>query len=329
MNAAIDAPSMTIRDRLKDPVKSLFNRHRADGSPNVFVFTMPRSGSTWLMELIAGQPGFKTCSEPLNIRLPLVREHLGVTSWHELHDPALRPRLERYFQAFCDGRLHFLDPLPWRSSAYRFHTRRIVFKVIHGGEERINWFRDTFNGRIVYLLRHPIAVSLSHEVLPRLDAYVRSEYRNHFDAEQLRFAEDILASGTELERGVLAWCFENAVPLRQRTSDWAVVTYEQLVLDPRSVIDSLVQRLALVDPDRMLASVTKASAVTRKSDPATRRLLEQQDRASRRKLVDKWRDRVSPEAERHAMRILDRFGIDAYTVGEALPASSLWIGSRG
>lgn len=309
----------------KDAIKSLFNLHRPDGSPDIFVFTMPRSGSTWLMELIGDQPTFKTCSEPLNLRLPLVRKHLGICSWHQLHDPALEPVLEQYFRAFISGRLHFLDPIPWRNEVYRLYTRRIVFKVVHGGEERINWFRDTFRAKIVLLLRHPIAVSISREVLPRLDAYVESEYSLRFTVPQLALARKIIAEGSDLERGVLSWCFENAVPLADRSQDWAVVTYEQLVLEPRPVIDHLIDKLDLDSPERMIAGLTRASNVKRKSNATTRKLLEQPNPSSRERLVDKWRKTVSSDEEVRAMAILESFGIDAYRSGDVLPHERFWL----
>lgn len=311
---------------MKNPVKSLFNVHRPDGSPNVFVFTMPRSGSTWLMELIGTQPGFKTCSEPLNIRLPLVRKYLGATSWSDLHDPELTPRMEEYFRAHIEGRLHFLDPIPTRSNVYRFFSRRIVFKIVHGGEERIGWFRDTFNGRIVYLLRHPIAVSLSRKQSPRLDAYRRSKYRRYFTSDELRLADRIIERGTKIERGVLSWCFEHAVPLRQRSTDWIVLTYEQLVLEPEPVVDLLVTTLELPDRERMVRALPRASNVKGKSDAATQALLEHEDEASRRKLVTKWRSHVGTREESKCMELLEAFGIHAYRAGDDLPAKNYWIG---
>jgi hypothetical protein len=54
--------------RLQLLVKALTNVHRQGPLPNVFLFATPRSGSTWLMEIIASQPGFKYYDEPLNPR---------------------------------------------------------------------------------------------------------------------------------------------------------------------------------------------------------------------------------------------------------------------
>jgi hypothetical protein len=44
-----------------------------------------------------------------------------LTNLHTLH---------RYFQALCNGRLHAMDPVPFRGP-YRPVTHRIIFKIIN------------------------------------------------------------------------------------------------------------------------------------------------------------------------------------------------------
>jgi hypothetical protein len=313
-----------MKKKLGNIIKSKSNIHRPDGSPSVFLFSMPRSGSTWLMELIWTQPGFKSCDEPLNLRSSLVRKNLGISEWKDLYDQDATLAMESYFRAFCDGRLGFMNPSPLRRH-YRPLTQRIVFKVIHGGEDRINWFRDAFNSRIVLLLRHPIAVSLSREVYPRLHAFLNSDYRRHLTKDQLDYANRIFDGGTGLERGVLSWCLQNMVPLREACDDWAIVSYEQLVLEPRPVVMHLAHKLNLPEPERMLNHLATPSGVKAKSDAATQEVLG--NTANRRSwLVEKWRERVGSSEERRVMEILERFELDAYRWGNLRPAERLWIG---
>lgn len=312
--------------RVKNVIKSISNIHRPNGEPNVFLFSTPRSGSTWLMELIWSQPGFKCCNEPLNLRKPLIRQYLGISEWQGLCRQDATQAFYRYFQAICEGRISFMNPNPLHRY-YRPMTRRIVFKIIHGGEDRINWFRDTFNGRIVYLLRHPIPVSLSREVYPTLDVFRNTDYRRHFTEEQLQYARKIVDSGTKLERGVLAWCLQNAVPLREVSQDWAVISYEQLVLDPRPVIEYLALKLSLPKPERMINCLAIPSASNGKSDTQTQQIV-QRGVERRSVLVEKWRRKVDQAEERCAMDILKRFHLDAYKFGDVLPADWLWIGPK-
>jgi len=310
---------------IKRTVKAASNLHRPDGRPNVFLYSTPRSGSTWLMELIWSQPGFKTCNQPLYLENPVVRKHLGIDDWSDLYSLDATPKLQSYLSRLCDGRLGFTNPNPFRGY-YRPITHRIVFKEIHASGDRINWVRDTFNARVVYLIRHPIAVTISTERWPTLPALLRSDYRRHFSPEQLAHAEHICAHGTELERGVLAWCLHNAVPLRVATDDWAVVAYEQLVLDPLPVIRELADKLDLPNPERMMDRLGVPSVNVRvKSTEETRRLLNDGDADKRPYLVEKWRKKVDERQEARAMAILDAFGLDVYRAGDVLPARRFWI----
>jgi hypothetical protein len=291
--------------------------HRPDGQPNVFLFSTPRSGSTWLMELIWTQPGFRFCDEPLNIRNRIVARDLGIDNWPDLFSPDAAPKVERYFRRLSDGSLRSNGPGPWRQP-YRPLTSRVVFKVIHAGHDRINWFRDRFNGRVVYLLRHPIAVSLSREDYPTMPYMLSGGYGEHLTSRQREFGREIAEKGNELERGVLAWCLQNMIPLRDATVDWAMISYEELVLNPEPVIRVLTEKLGLPQPARLMEQLLIPSASTRKSDAETRGLLDQREE-QRNELVAKWRRHISEQEERSAMEILERFEIDAYRFGCTLP----------
>ena len=323
-----DRQGLTPRIKgLKRFVKSTSNIHLADGRPDVFLCSTPRSGSTWIMELIWSQPGFKTCNEPLYLENPAVRKHLGIDDWNELFSLAATERVRRYLQRLSDGELGFTNPSPLRRY-YRPISHRIVFKEIHACADRVNWFRDTFGARIVYLLRHPIAVTLSSERWPTLPAFLTSDYRRHLDDEQLARSEWISQHGTELERGVLAWCLQNVVPLREAAPDWAIVTYEQLVLDPEPVIGELVRKLELPKPERMMERLGVPARNLNKSTEEVRRVLSGGDHSERPYLVEKWRTRVDVREEARLLSILDLFGLDCYRAGDPLPAGSLWISDR-
>lgn len=305
-------------------IKSFSNIHRPGRSPNVFLFSTPRSGSTWLMELIWSQPWFKYCNEPLNLHNAQVPRYLKISSWPELYSAQATPKLRAYFDAFCTGRLRFKNPNPFRRY-YRPITRRIVFKEIHGGGDRMAWFRDNFNGRVAYLLRHPLAVSVSRNVYQTLAALLESEYSRHFTPEQRKFAHALNESGTKLQRGVLAWCLQNAVPLRTATDDWAVISYEQLVLDPDPALALLAEKLELPKPERMRRRLAVPSGVKAKSSSQTQEFLEKRAFRERSWLIEKWRKDVDALEEASAMSILERFDLNVYRAGEILPSDAVWV----
>jgi hypothetical protein len=312
-----------IRRASSEWVRSVSSLHRPDGRPDVCLFTTPRSGSTWLMELLASQPGFKPISEPFDLRNASIRKHLGIADWVQLYNRDSEPLVRRYVEGLRSGRLRFLNPRPSLLHP-RLLTRRIVFKILHFGEDRIPWFRDSFGARLVLLLRHPIPVSLSRREYPRLEAFMQSDYRRHFTPAQLALARRVADTGSKLERGVLDWCFQNAPPLRQAEPDWIVLSYEQLLLEPRPLVERLARELDLTDAATMLARLHRPSRTANKSDRRTAQVLEEPESAERtRWLLERWRAKVDRDEEKRAMEILERFEIDVYAAGEALPTGRL------
>jgi sulfotransferase family protein len=313
---------------VKRGLKAASNVHRPDGRPNVLLYSTPRSGSTWLMELIWSQPGFKTCNQPFYLEHPAVRRHLGIDDWNELYGAGATDTLRSYLEAICAGRIGFTNPNPLRRY-YRPISHRIVFKEIHAPGDRVNWICDTCNARVVYLVRHPIAVTISSERWPTLPALMHSDYRRHFTSEQLAEAERIAERGSDLDRGVLMWAMHNAVPLREATGDWTIVSYEQLVLDPEPVIRELAMKLDLPEPNRMRERLGVPSVnVQFKSTDETRRVLKAGGADKRPFLVEKWRKKVGRDDEARMMAILAMFGIELYRDDDVLPGPRAWIGPR-
>ena len=313
----------------RQTLNMLATRHRPGAEPNVFLHSLPRSGSTWLMELILTQPGFRACNEPLNLRKPADQEHLGVSDWADLHRPSSKAKLHDYFEGLCsdrlrDPRLGFPSPL---SKFYRPITRRIVFKVIHAAEEHINWLAETFNGKVLFLLRHPIPVSLSRKVFPKLDTILSTEFAQFFTESQLALAQRIIRGDNKLARGVLDWCLRNSVALRSRTNEWTIVSYEQLVVNPTPAIDRISKNLGLPNPEWILKRLPVPSQSTRQSNPDTQEKLHaNRDRNDQSWLVEKWRTEVTDGDLSMADEIMAAFDLGGvYRMTGALPERRYWI----
>jgi len=302
-----------MKQKLKLLIKSLSNRHRPGRDEDVFLFATPRGGSTWFMETIWTQPGFKYCSEPFDVRRPEIRMALGIETFAELYAKDACKKFEPYLRSIQNNHIAFHNPNPLRWN-YRPFTNRIVFKVIHAGMDRIGWFEDIFSGRILVVLRHPIPVSLSRKDFPLLAQFDRCPLRENFSQEQVRFADRVRSSGTHLEKGVVAWCLHNALPLRSRRDSWVVVSYEEAVMNPVHVVEYMAEILSLPRPDKMLKASGQVSATSNQSTVERRKLLHDSD--DRAKLINIWRNKVPETQESDLMGILDLFDIDAYLPGQ-------------
>lgn len=301
---------------MKSLLKSLAHFHKQGERPSVMLFASPRGGSTWVTELIASQPGFWPISEPLNVRLQWVQDHLGVSSYAALYDEKNLPLLERYYGKLLCGAYRDLKLHPGLKF-YRPLTHRIIVKENQGCLDRMGWFEDTFNVKVIHLIRHPIPVALSREVFPLLDEFPKCALRSHFSAEELDLADSIIESGSHLEKGILAWCLHHLPSLRSERDSWVRITYEETVLQPDKVIDRLVKELSLPDRQRIERQIVEPSQVTRKSNAETQQLLTH--KANRESLVYKWSQSVNEHELQQVHYILNTFNVDIYSAFSPFP----------
>jgi len=304
-------------DKLKALVKKYSNTHCPGSKKSIMVFSTPRSGSTWLMELIWSQPGFKYCNEPLNLRNPLVVKNSGVNSWCQLYDPVFTKQLFKYFEKINKGEIRDLNPNPF-NKFYRYKTDRIVFKILHGMEDKVVLLTEYCDTVPLLLIRHPIAVSVSREVLPRMECHFKNDFSANIPADILKRARQIVDSGTFLQKAVVCWCFENYYQLKEVSArKYMGITYEEMVLNPKAAVSRLAPYLDLGDEKVILENLAKPSKTTGKSDLQTQKIIS--ENYSAELILNKWKNKVSEKDIKNSQDILDLFEIDIYRANEAVP----------
>jgi hypothetical protein len=265
------------------------------------------------MELVWSQPGFKPVNEPLCLKVENTSEKRksGISGFEELYSEKARAKVIDYFKGFVNGKYHYRNPFPLHKYA-RFFTSRIVFKVIHGGEFFINDIAKETNSKIVYLIRNPIAVSLSRKQIPRTQELTSDFVMSKFTPKQQKLAKHIIIYGTDMEKKIMLWCIQNKLALSQRTSDWLVVFYEDLICYPEKVINDITEHCELPEKEVMLKNVNVPSAVTTQSEDDSINLMLQNSEI-RRKLITKWRDQVSSDQIKTYYKICEKMDLNIYT----------------
>ncbi len=273
-----------------------------------------------MMEILASQPGFKFYDEPLSPRRENVAISGVVPSWEALMpdtgDPA---RIIGFLRELQHGKHGYMNPPPFRRN-HRCFTNRIVFKI-HEIEHLMADVERQCGAQIVYLLRHPIATSVSREVLPRLDLFLKCGYHAELldNPGALGRIRAIAGAGTHFQRAVVSWCYENLVALRQPGATWLYLTYEELVLNPERSSELLMQQLRLTNRTAMLHAFDRPAANIQLSHEQTLAALRTADaRRRRHRLVTKWMDRVTKEQRHQTVEVLDLFRIDAYRADSPL-----------
>ncbi len=312
---------LKIKESIGLTLRSISNIHRPGNKKDIFLFATARGGSTWMMEILASQPGIKYYDEPVNIRRSNVQRTGVFQDWLDIMPDGHRD--EDILQFFLDlqkNRHGFLNPVPFRRN-YRPITDRIVFKI-HALEHMINELKERCHGQVVFLLRHPIPTTLSRHEYPRLERFLLSCYHRsrYLDDHQINEAWNLYCKGSKLQRGILSWCFENFIPLRHADQkDWLVLTYEELLLNPEKLCQTISASLDLSRIDLMLHALNTPAANIKMSKQDTLAILDEQDeRIRRRNLVTKWQSKVSEADERNCFNILSLFGLDTYQFQRAV-----------
>lgn len=278
--------------------------------------------------MIAHQPRIKTVREPFNIRKEPVRNMLGLSRWEELYSDENFPAIVSYLKNFRNNLKvdsGFKMERPFSDTWHPF-TNRIVYKILHSMENRVEELKAQLDAKALILIRHPIPVALSREELPRLIAFQHSEFSKHFKREQLMFAEEITKKGTEFEKGIVSWCFQNKLLISSNTGN-LIITYEEMVTNRQCVIRKIASFLNLPAPKKMMVRSKKASGSTVKSSKKNQNLLHavQEGDVDSRRLIEKWRSQVTPEMIEQAQDILDLFEIDVYKACELMPSEKIMI----
>ena len=73
-----------IKESIGLALRSISNIHRPGYKKDIFLFATARGGSTWMMEILASQPGIKFFDEPVNIRRPNVQRTGVFRDWLDL-----------------------------------------------------------------------------------------------------------------------------------------------------------------------------------------------------------------------------------------------------
>jgi len=320
---------VSLKVDLKLALRAISNIHRQGDQRNILLFATARGGSTWVMEILASQPGMKFYDEPFNIRRENVVRTRLFPDWTSLMPDANDvERIVTYLKDLERGRYGPLNPPPFRPY-HRFFTNRIVFKI-HELEHLIGTLAVRCNAQVLYLLRHPIPTTLSRRVFPRLDLFLESPYYRGLigEATRLREVERLGRTGNHLQRGTVSWCYENLVPLRHPDFDGLVVSYEELTLNPVGSCDLLLRWMGGTDRAAMLRAFGEPAANIAMSSAETQTMMNDADERRRRTyLVTKWLNKVSPAQMAEVSEILNLFRLDTYSGHEPLPRQHVHLAS--
>jgi hypothetical protein len=336
-------PEQRINKIVQHVDKIIFNNKKFELKDTIVISGTPRSGTTWLMEILQVIPGYICLFEPLNpIYFPESIE-LGFKSRKYLPPNVDWKDGEEYFRKIFIGRLQpdkswlekgdytkknfnnlvsdFLGQLKPENFMHQLLGDKLIVKSV-----RLNrllpWIAERFQMRsMIFIIRHPCAVVASRfkpgTSLPTdISKYVKVSFPTK---------EEILNEASEingLNKGLLdklkriktqeellaaSWCLDNFIPLSyQKPYPWIVVSYEKLVKDGEKEINRIFNKIGEKHVPRSAFKHLKIpSVVTHKNDYKIVTNTDDQ--------LSKWKKSLSKEQIENILSIVSDFGLDFYT----------------
>lgn len=258
--------------RLRDLAADAWARRH----PPVILAGLPRSGTTWLAEVLATARGVQYIHEPFNItHRPAARPHYLTYATARHADPAF----EAYAREAFSGRVKPVKGSGPRGKAHpAWWPTRLVVKDVHT-PLALEWVDRHVSPQVVIATRHPCAVASSwlrlRRQLPKdfhwqdmelhLQPLLAQPALVEGDGPLAPFRDVLRSAETYLERFGAYWGACYHVILRQRAAHpaWTLVPHEALCVDPdgefRRVFERLHLRWSPATTAHLAASTTTAS----------------------------------------------------------------------
>lgn len=299
--------------------------------PDVFIYTLPRSGSTLLLEVLNTDRRYKAVSEPLVINaqnIRILKKYLPKEIIAERYTDLSGAHFENlmhYFNLLSLGKLptgYYWTDLFEKSHAFR--TKGSLFKT-HKITHLFAKVAEYTAAVGIYLLRHPAAVSLSRMKLNTdhyIETFLKTEsVQAHISDTARSAAKAIAREGSRFEQFVCSWCLENFEFFRLLKTNALppkvfFLSFEELILQPATLMPKLCERTGLQFSNTMLQTVNKPSHGTVHS---TKETIAQITKGENSQILRKWQQTVSPEETKQLYEILQLFDIDYYSENQILP----------
>lgn len=248
----------------------------------ILVTGAPRSGTTWVGQMLARAPGVGYIHEPFNLTTDAGIAGRPFTHFFQYVTPETEDRyvahLERTLRFSYDLRRQLPTVRSPRAAArtvrdlYRFTRFRLSrarplvkdpIAVFSAG-----WLADRFEMDVVVVIRHPAAFVASfkrlgwrHEFSSFLDEpQLLEDYLGPFETEIRRFAE---RPGDAIDESILLWrlVYHTVDRYRAERPGWTFVRHEDLSRDPVGRFGDLYAAVGLEFSERARAAIAEHSSV--------------------------------------------------------------------
>jgi hypothetical protein len=275
-----------------------------DIGQTIVIAGSPRSGTTWLAEILHTIPRSAILWEPLYLDADPKLRHLGF-GWRTYISPERdRPDMQAYLRGILTGRILNRWTLQRTDALDVWRVKRWIVKFCRANM-LLPWLTLRFPvRRPLLLLRHPCAVVASqirngawaNPTLPDCPEFFDAYPHLRAACTGLRTQEEILAA---------QWSMDYFVPLNAPPPHrWQLVVYERLVREGPGELRKIFAGLNVEMPGDAMAHLRIPSATASPSSGLGIR--------QGRDALDGWRSVLSPSQCQRVLDVTSAFGLDFY-----------------
>ena len=251
---------ISIKNQLR-LIKVFYMLKRMPPTDNIMIFSDPRGGSTWLLELLLQIPYTTTLWEPFHVNNGIVPASLNLGWRPFVAEFEVRKDIYNLFTKLLTGRLINEWVNYGTTIQQSFYTKQFIIKNVRLNS-MLPWLTKNFNfkHKPIYLLRHPMAVALS-----QLKAFKKEEKFEPYPVPKV-VRDDVYSQRelylstltTKLEQQIAEWCLHNVDTIKHARAmkDWHLVYYENLLIEPEKELESIFSALKINMPKQILAKFT-------------------------------------------------------------------------
>lgn len=227
----------------------VFKIKKYDLRDTIVVAGTPRSGTTWMAEVLSAKSGYTVIFEPLH---PIWFPEAARSGFKaRTYVPPGKTWIsgENYLKRVLSGKVvstRFEGAEKYRNS---FLSHKLIVKFVRANR-LLPWLSEKFDVRkIILLIRHPCAVIASQlrsgyygyndiyfgtDVCPKKEIIIgEAERIKSIDVNTIKKIEKIK---TQEEVLAAVWCLDNFVPISSNQKNrWLMVPYEKLMIDRTNI----------------------------------------------------------------------------------------------
>ena len=310
--------------RVKQKAFNLVSRSvgTCDINESIIVFGSPRSGTTWLAEMLKGLPGYKLLNEPLRLSTNPRARDAGFEWRTHLPPGTDSPVREEHLRGVLQGHVDLGPAWHFRSDGLfgklweHVSCNSAVVKFCRLGR-MLHWVAERFDVRgMVVVIRHPCAV-ISSRLQMGENWKGKDEEKKQIPVSCRyggKIPERICDEFSHIFEGVEHWVEHLAIswaldyyfafydhPRGSEDYPWILTSYEQLLLDGEEELERIVSKLGGEVTDTMLSQIGTASSFASDSF-----------RMDVRHQLTKWKSKLTDRQVRDILEVAEAFQLDFY-----------------